>query len=72
MPFFDSARKLLEVGADPNDLLVMRHQGSGTASLRARIGAAAKLAVHETNAGPRHTPWRDLVKSGMPKSEVDS
>jgi hypothetical protein len=71
MPFFDSARKLLEVGADPNDLLVMRHQGSGTASLRARIGTAAKLAVHETNAGPRHTPWRDLSQIWNAELEVD-
>ena len=59
-PFFDSARKLLEVGADPNDLLVMRHHGTATTSLRARVAVAAKLAVTETNAGPRYVPWRDL------------
>jgi hypothetical protein len=53
-PFFDSARKLLEVGADPNDLLVMCHHGSATTSLRARVAVAAKLAVTETNAGPRY------------------
>jgi hypothetical protein len=53
-PFFDSARKLLELGAEPNDLLIMRHRSSSTTSLRARVGVAAKLAVHETNAGPRY------------------
>jgi hypothetical protein len=59
-PFFDSARKLLELGADPGDLLVMRHRGSNAVSLRARVGTAARLMVHETNAGPRYLPWRDL------------
>jgi hypothetical protein len=29
-PFFDSARKLLEFGAEPNDLLNMRHRSSST------------------------------------------
>ena len=51
-PFFDSARKLLEIGAEPTDLLVMRHQGSSTPSLRARIAVAAKLAVTDTRVGP--------------------
>jgi hypothetical protein len=60
-PFFDGARKLLERGADPADVLTMRHRGSDTVSLRARVGTAAKLTVHETNAGPRYLPWRDLA-----------
>jgi hypothetical protein len=51
-PFFDNARKLLELGADPNDLLIMRHGDSAATSLRARIAAAAKLTVAETNAAP--------------------
>jgi len=59
-PFFDSARKLLELGADPNDLLIMRHGDSAATSLRARIAAAAKHTVTETNAGPRYITWRDL------------
>ena len=42
-PFFDSARKLLELGAEPNDLLIMRHCSSSTTSLRARVSVAAKL-----------------------------
>jgi len=71
-PFFDSARKLLELGADPNDLLVMRHGDSAATSLRARIAAAAKHTVTETNAGPRYITWRDLseIWHSDPASEV--
>jgi hypothetical protein len=58
-PFFESARKLLELGADPGDVLIMRHRGSDTVSLRARVGVAAKLRVKETAAGPRYVPWTD-------------
>jgi hypothetical protein len=57
-PFFESARKLLELGADPGDLLAMRHRGSNIVSLRARVGVAAKLTVIEN--GPRFAPWHDL------------
>ena len=57
-PFFESARKLLELGADPGDLVTMRHHGSNTVSLRARVGVAAKLTVIEN--GPRFAPWHDL------------
>ena len=71
-PLFDSARKLLELGADPNDLLVMRHGDSAATSLRARIAAAAKHTVTETNAGPRYITWRDLseIWHSDPASEV--
>ena len=55
-PFFDSARKLLEIGAEPTDLLIMRHQGSSTPSLRARIA----VAVTDTRVGPRYVPCVDL------------
>ena len=51
-PFFDSARKLLEIGAEPTDLLIMRNEGSSTPSLRARIAAATKLAVTELGLVP--------------------
>jgi len=44
----------------------LRHGVSAPAS-----GAAAKLAVHETNAGPRHLPWRDLSQIWNAESEVD-
>jgi hypothetical protein len=70
-PLFDSARKLLELGAEPNDLLIMRHRSSSTISLRARVYVAAKLAVHETNAGPRYVQWRDLGEIWRAGAEVD-
>jgi hypothetical protein len=66
-PFFDSARKLLELGAEPNDLLVMRHRNSSTTGLRARVGVVTKIAVHETNAGPRYV----LGKIWRADAEVD-
>ena len=68
-PFFESARKLIELGADPADLLVMRHRGSNTVSLRARVGTAAKLTVIEN--GPRFAPWHDL-RSVWRKSETEN
>ena len=68
-PFFESARKLLELGADPGDLLTMRHRGSNTVSLRARVGAAAKLTVIEN--GPRFAPWHDL-RSVWAKSATEN
>ncbi len=52
-PFFDAARKLVEVGYDPDTTLVLRHEGSGTDSLQARLGTAASLTVEETPFGPR-------------------
>jgi len=58
-PFLDSARKLLELGHDPEEILVMRHQGSETVCLRARIGVAAKLIVNQD--GPRFARWRDIT-----------
>ena len=70
-PFFDSARKLLELGAEPNDLLIMRHCSSSTTSLRARVSVAAKLAVHETNAGPRYVQWRYLGEIWRTSTEVN-
>jgi hypothetical protein len=57
-PFFDSARRLVELGADPGDLLTMRHRGSDTPSLRARVGVAAKLTVNDSPWGPFFVAWR--------------
>jgi hypothetical protein len=54
-PFFDAARKLLAQGYDPNDL---RHAGSDTDSLRAKLGTAASLTVKETGYGPELEPWK--------------
>ena len=67
-PFLDSARKLIELGADPGDLLTMRHRESVTVCLRARVGVAAKLTVIEN--GPRFAPWHDL-RSVWSKSRTE-
>ena len=57
-PFFDAARKLLAQGYDPDDLLMLRHAGSDTDSLRAKLGTAASLTVKETGYGPELQPWK--------------
>jgi hypothetical protein len=57
-PFFDAARELFAQGYDPNDLLMLRHGGSDTDSLRAKLGTAASLTVKETGSGPQVQPWK--------------
>jgi hypothetical protein len=42
----------------PNDLLMLRHAGSDTDSLRAKLGTAASLTVKETGYGPQLQPWK--------------
>ena len=59
-PFFSAARKLLAGGHDPSLILVMRHAGSDTESLRATLGAAATLTVEETNYGPKLRRWKPI------------
>ena len=59
-PFFDAARKMLADGHDPNGDLVLRHAGSVTDSLKAKIGSAASLTVEETPFGPKVRRWRPL------------
>jgi Fe2+ transport system protein FeoA len=67
-PLLDAARRLLELGADPDAIITMRHAGSEIDSLRARIGVAAGLAVREDRGGPefvRHRPFAlDDVRAG--------
>ena len=57
-PFFDAARELLAQGYDPNALLMLRHAGSDTDSLRAKLGTASSLTVKETGYGPQVQPWK--------------
>jgi hypothetical protein len=62
-PFLTAARELLKRGRDPSTLIVMRHAGSSTDCLRARLGGAAKLSVKEEDGRPpRFVLWneRDL------------
>jgi hypothetical protein len=69
-PFLDSARVLLGEGCDPTTVLVMRHAGSPTESLRATIGAAAKLTVAEGELDPpRFRAWKPfLSREGSPQT----
>jgi hypothetical protein len=57
-PFFDAARELLAQGYDRNHLVMLRHAGSDTDSLRAELGRAASLTVKETGYGPQVQPWK--------------
>ena len=59
-PFFDAARELIGDGHDPNLMLVLRHAGSDTGSLRAKLGSAAGLTVEETPYGPKLRRWNAI------------
>jgi hypothetical protein len=50
-PFFSCARRLMSRGVDPGTILLMRHKETGTDSLRAPVGAAAKLGVGDNRSG---------------------
>jgi len=68
-PFCDGARALLAQGlADPGDQLVMRHSGSETDALVARVGTAAKLTVDENSPRLRHynPTWATHFKAANP------
>jgi hypothetical protein len=57
-PFLTAARKLAAQGHDPGITLILRHAGSETDSLRAKLGTAASLTVKETGYGPELQPWK--------------
>ena len=59
-PFFDAARKLVADGHDADITLSLRHAGSDTDSLRARLGTAASLTVEETGYGPQLRRWKPI------------
>jgi hypothetical protein len=52
-PFLSGCRKLLDLGYDPQQQVVMRHSGADHDALRSSIGAAARLTVREDGGGPR-------------------
>jgi hypothetical protein len=57
-PFLAAARQLIERSHAPHSLLVMRWRDSPVDALRARLGAAARLTVVETErAGPVFRPY---------------
>src|SRR5262245_28665189 len=53
-PFTDAARVLVGRGCDTNSILILRHFGSDTNCLIAKIGIAAKLTVKEPDRGRAH------------------
>jgi len=58
-PLLTAARLLLKAGkADPDDVLVMRHAGSGAVALKGRIGLAASLTIEETPFGPKRRRYK--------------
>jgi hypothetical protein len=57
-PLLDAARVLLAEGHDPHTILAMRHAGSDTIALSAKLGAAAKLTVDE--GSPYFRAWRAM------------
>jgi len=58
-PLLDAARVLLALGCDPEQRLVMRHQGSSINAMSGKIGELAKLAVRETiTEGPHFVPYQ--------------
>ena len=58
-PFLAAARILLERGHAPGTILTMSRQGEAAFSLRATIGAAARLTVAENETiGPRFGRYR--------------
>src|SRR4029453_5539408 len=61
-PVLDAARVLLGEGCDPATILISRHAGTSTVSLRAPIGDAAKLTVAEGALDPpRFRLWKPFI-----------
>jgi hypothetical protein len=55
-PFFDAARRLMARGEPADETLVMRHP-TGTLSIKAALGDAARLGVREGNGQLRIVAW---------------
>lgn len=63
-PFVAGCRRLIELGYDPDQQAIMRHAGSSVDSLRAAIGAAARLTVNEPDNGCIHfARWKPFPSS---------
>jgi hypothetical protein len=61
-PFFDAARRLIELGEDPDAVLILWRDG--VPSLRGRLRDAAGLTVKEPDRGrPHFAEWRPFASS---------
>jgi hypothetical protein len=65
-PFFDAARQLVADSYDPNVTLILRHAGSDTDCLSAKLGTAASLAIEETGYGPQFRRWKPISTLAVP------
>ena len=70
MPLLDGARVLLADGIDPRAVLVLRHAGSTTDALTARLGEAARLSVEESAFGPVFRPFREATAAPVDRAPV--
>jgi hypothetical protein len=59
-PLLGAARVLLSEGVPPETELQMRHAGSSTIALKAKLGIAAGLTVNEdaSTGAPRFARWK--------------
>jgi len=58
-PFLSAARILMRAGEDPNTILIMVHERTGTRSLKGPIRQAAKLGVREDDGGIRFAMYEN-------------
>jgi len=65
-PLLDAARVLLALGCDPEQRLVMRHQGSSINAMSGKIGELAKLTVRETDTEGPHFRALPTVRRQCP------
>lgn len=64
-PLFDGARKLADLGYDPDILIEARHRHSPIVAMRSTIGEAAKWTIEENDRrGLRKRPWRQYGGPG--------
>lgn len=66
-PFFAAARALVDHGTPPDTMLIMRHAGSETDSLKSMARVAARLTVDE--AGLRFRKW-EAFDADSPANET--
>ena len=65
-PLLDAARILIGQGANPTDIIAMRHAGSPHDALRSTVGGAAALTVEEgEKVGPRFVRWKAFSRSDV-------